>query len=78
MAATKLESELVRLNALVRERRKQLARLKDCPNQQCPCRVVWQEVVERNLASQVGKIQRNVRSKPSPPARSKRRPRKSS
>lgn len=60
--ATELEAELLRLNALVRERRKQLARLKNCPNPKCPCRVVWRGVVEKNLASQVGRIRRNVRS----------------
>jgi hypothetical protein len=62
--ATDLEDELIRLNALVRERRQQLARLKDCPNPHCPCRVVWREVVEKKLAGQVGKIRRNVRSRP--------------
>jgi len=60
--ATELEAELLRLNALVRERRSQLARLKNCPNKRCPCRVVWREVVEKKLAGQVGKIGRNVRS----------------
>lgn len=61
--ATELEAELLRLNALVRERREQLARLKNCPNPECPCRVVWRGVVEQNLASQVGRIRRNVRSR---------------
>ena len=61
--ATDLEAELVRLNALVRERRKQLARLDKCPNKDCPCRFVWREHVEKNLAGQVGKIRRQVRGK---------------
>jgi hypothetical protein len=61
--ATELEAELVRLNALVRERRKQLARLDKCPNKDCPCRFVWREHVEKNLAGQVGKIRRQVRSR---------------
>jgi hypothetical protein len=75
MDATELEAELMRLNALVRERRQQLARLKNCPNQHCPCRVVWRDVVEKGLASQVGKIRRNVRSRPGAPAKPKRRAR---
>jgi hypothetical protein len=61
--ATELEAELLKLNALVRERRKQLARLRNCPNPDCPCRVVWRDAVEKNLATQVGKVRRNVRSK---------------
>lgn len=59
--ATELEAELVRLNALVRERRQQLARLETCPNTDCPCRVLWKDHVEQNLAGQVGKIRRKVR-----------------
>ena len=73
-AATELEGELVRLNALVRERRKQLARLEKCPNQSCPCRLVWREVVESKLASQVGKVRRKVRNQPGRFAKAKRRP----
>jgi len=61
---TDLEAELVRLNALARERRKQLARLEKCPNKDCPCRFVWREHVEKNLAGQVGKVRRQVRGKP--------------
>jgi hypothetical protein len=61
--ATELEAELLRLHGLVRERRAQLARLEKCPNKDCPCRVVWREHVEKNLAGQVGKIQRQVRGK---------------
>lgn len=58
--ATELEAELLRLNALVRERRNQLARLKNCPNPDCPCRVVWRDTVEKSLANQVGRVRRNV------------------
>ncbi len=58
-----LESELLRLNELVRARRKQLARLESCPNKSCECRRVWREVVEKDLAKQVGKIRRGVRGK---------------
>ena len=57
---TDLEAELLRLNALVRERRKQLARLEKCPNKDCQCRLVWREQVEKNLKGQVGKIRRQV------------------
>lgn len=63
-AATELEAELVRLSLLVRERREQLARLDKCPNKDCPCRFVWREHVERNLAGQVGEVRRRVRGKP--------------
>ncbi len=59
-----LESELLRLTALVRARREQLARLKNCPNPACPCRVVWRNHVEKGLASQVRKIRKQVRGAP--------------
>ena len=59
--ARELEAELLRLNHLVRERRKQLAFLEKCPNKHCECRRVWRQVVEKNLAHQVGKIRRHVR-----------------
>jgi hypothetical protein len=62
-AVTELEAQLVWLNALVRERRKQLDRLEKCPNKDCPCRFVWRDHVEKNLAGQVGKIRRRVRVK---------------
>ena len=75
--ATELEAELLRLNALVRERRNHLARLKNCPNPHCPCRVVWRETVEKKLAGQVGKIRRNVRSRPGKPVQAKQRPQRS-
>jgi hypothetical protein len=61
--ATDLEDELLRLNALVRERRKQLARLEKCPNKDCPCRFVWREQVEKNLEGQVGRIRQQVRGR---------------
>ncbi len=56
-----LEAELLRLNALVRQRRKQLAYLQKCPNKDCECRKVWHEVVEKNLSQQMGKVRRQVR-----------------
>lgn len=59
-----LEAELIRLNTLVRARRKQLANLQRCPNKDCECRMIWQQVVEENLASQMGKIRRQVRTRP--------------
>jgi len=59
-----LEAELVQLTALVRARRKQLANLAKCPNKDCECRLVWREVVEQNLAGQVGNIRSHVRRKP--------------
>ena len=59
--AAELESELLRLNDLVRARRKQLARLDACPNKDCECRAVWHEVVEKNLATQVHKVRTHVR-----------------
>ena len=57
-----LEDELMRLNALVRERREQLARIEDCPNDQCPCRVVWKDKVEKGLATQMRKIGKQVKT----------------
>jgi hypothetical protein len=60
-AATQLEAELIRLNTLVRERRQQLARLDKCPNKDCPCRFVWREHVEKNLAGQVGELRQRVK-----------------
>ncbi len=62
--ALELEAELIRLNTLVRQRREQLQRLRDCPNPACPCRVVWRDHVEKNLAKQVGKIRKHVRGAP--------------
>jgi hypothetical protein len=59
--AAELEAELIRLTTLVRARRKQLARLNTCPHKDCECRAVWRDVVEKNLASQMGKIRRQVR-----------------
>lgn len=59
-SVTELESDLVKLNVLVRERRKQLARLESCPNKDCPCRMVWRDHVEKNLAGQMRRIRRQV------------------
>jgi hypothetical protein len=73
-AATELEADLAMLSALVRERRKQLARLEKCPNKDCPCRFVWREHVEKNLAGQMGKIRRRVRGTRAQPAGPKSRP----
>jgi hypothetical protein len=58
-----LEAELLRLNEMVRARRKQLARLAQCPHTDCECRQVWKQVVETKLASQVGKIRRGVNTR---------------
>lgn len=75
---TRLEAELIRLNALVRERRKQLARLEKCPNKDCPCRFVWREHVEKRLAGQVGEVRRRVQTRAAKvtktKGKSKRRP----
>jgi hypothetical protein len=76
--ASALEAELMRLNLLVRERRKQLDRLEKCPNKDCPCRFVWRERVEENLAGQVSKIRRHVRTKNNKPAKSKAGPQRRS
>jgi hypothetical protein len=57
-----LESELIRLNSLIRARRKQLAFLEQCPNTECECRSVWREVTEKKLAGQVGKVRKHVRT----------------
>jgi hypothetical protein len=70
--AAELESELLRLNSLVRERRKQLARLESCPNKDCECRRVWREVIEKKLGRQVGKIRKQVRGKRTTKLKSKR------
>jgi hypothetical protein len=66
-----LEAELLRLNTLVRERRKQLARLATCPNKSCECRAVWSEVVEKKLAGQMGKIRSQVRNHTGTPSKAK-------
>jgi hypothetical protein len=71
--ATEIEAELVRLNALVRERRQQLGRLEECPNKDCPCRLVWRNHIEQNLAGQVSKVRRQVRGKPAKVAKPKSR-----
>ena len=61
-APAELESELIRLNTLIRARRKQLVFLERCPNTDCECRAVWKEVTEKKLAGQVGKVRQKVRS----------------
>jgi hypothetical protein len=58
-----LEAELLRLNSLVRDRRKELVRLAKCPNKTCTCRLFWQEHVEKILALQMGKIRRQLHPK---------------
>ncbi len=60
-----LEAELLRLNNLVRQRRAQLERLKRCPNKDCECRAVWNEVIEQNLAGQVVKIRKQIKGRSS-------------
>jgi len=67
-----LEAELLRLNTLVRQRRDQLARLEACPHKDCECRQVWKEVVDKKLATQVGKIRKQVRAKPAAPLKAGR------
>jgi len=57
-----LESELIRLNSLIRARRKQLALLERCPHTECECRALWTEVTEKKLAGQMGKVRKHVRS----------------
>jgi hypothetical protein len=61
--AAELEDELIRLTTLVRARRKQLAKLATCPNKDCECRVLWHEVVEKDLANQMGRIRRRVKTR---------------
>jgi hypothetical protein len=67
-----LEAELMRLNTLVRARRQQLARLAKCPNKDCQCRAVWRQVVEKDLANQMGRIRRQVKNGKPVKARKKR------
>jgi hypothetical protein len=59
-----LETELVQLATLVRKRRKALERLRNCPNSNCQCRLVWSEQVDKNLARQVRKIRRQLGNSP--------------
>jgi hypothetical protein len=73
---TQLEAELIRLNTLVRERRKQLARMEKCPNKDCPCRFVWREHVEKRLAGQVGEIRRRVRNQAANLTKAKGKPKR--
>jgi len=79
-AVTELEAELNWLSALVRERRKQLARLEKCPNKDCPCRFIWREHIEKKLVGQISKIRQKVQMRTilsaKPKARTARRSRK--
>jgi hypothetical protein len=59
-----LEAELFQLATLVRNRRKALERLRNCPNKSCQCRLVWSEQVNKSLASQVRKIRRQLGNSP--------------
>ncbi len=72
-----LAAELERLNELVRQRRRQLAFLERCPHKTCECRQVWRDMMEKNLAAQVGTIRRNLKTQPTKPTASKTRGRKS-
>ena len=67
-----LEAELMRLNELVRERRSDLARIEECPNEGCKCRALWKEQVDKTLASQVRKIRRQIVVRKAAPAKSKK------
>ena len=71
--ASDLEAELLRLNALVRQRRAQLARLEKCPHKDCECRLVWSQVVDKHLATQVGKIRKGVSKNGSQPRKTSAR-----
>lgn len=68
--AVELTDELLRLNALVRARRAQLARLEKCPYKDCECRRVWREVVEKDLAGQMGKISSSIGKNGKAPSKS--------
>ena len=78
--ASDLAADLLRLNSLVRQRRAQLERLEKCPHKDCECRLVWSQVVNKDLATQVGKIRKGVSRNGSkagkPSARSASRARK--
>jgi hypothetical protein len=56
-----LEAELLRLNRLVRDRRRELVRLAKCPNETCACRLFWQDHVEKLVARQMRKIRQKIR-----------------
>lgn len=66
-----LEAELMRLNELVRERRSDLDRIQECPNETCKCRALWKDHVDKTLASQVRKIRKQIvtRKKAAPNAK---------
>lgn len=74
--ASDLEAELLRLNTLVRQRRAQLDRLEKCPHKDCECRLVWNQVVDKHLATQVGKIRKGVSTNGSQPKKAPTRPAK--
>ena len=63
--AVELEAELLRLTELVRARRKQLVKLRECPHSDCECRAVWKDHVDKSLASQVSKVRQQVAHKAS-------------
>jgi hypothetical protein len=69
--AESLEAKLRRLNNLVRQRRAQLARLAACPHKECECRAVWRQVIEKELACQVGRVRSEVRAGSRPRAKAK-------
>ena len=68
----KLEAELLKLNALVRERREQLDSIRDCPNHACRCRAVWKEHVEKTLSGQMRKIRQQIGAKTKKAPKSKK------
>ena len=72
-----LEAELLRLNDMVRARRRQLANLEKCPHADCECRSVWQSVTEQNLAGQMKVIGKTVQRATPTKAKAVKRTRRS-